>query len=88
MLNQNFIAAAKDYGEYCPFRNELRVRRGRKVYRLTCGDAELRVAATGQPEVVLPIADNATVQELKCAFSLIVDSSETSEHRVKIASGQ
>jgi hypothetical protein len=77
MLIQTFIAAAKGYGKYCPVRIELLVRRGGKVYRFTCGESDLRFAASGQPEVVFPVAPDATVRELRSAFSSILDSHAT-----------
>lgn len=72
MILQNFRAAAIGHGEYCPVKNELRVRKGRKIYRFTCGEGELRFKASGRDEVVFPIAPDATVRELrKCIIYLI-----------------
>jgi hypothetical protein len=45
--------------------NELRVRKGRKVYRFTCSESELRFTAPGCEEVVIHIAPDATVPELR-----------------------
>jgi hypothetical protein len=76
MLIQNFRTAAKGYGEYCPAKNELRVRKGRKVYRFTCIEYEIRFAAPARPEVVIPIAPDATVRELRRAIPLLIDLHE------------
>jgi hypothetical protein len=70
---QNFSIAAKGYGKYCPVKNELRVRRGRKVYRYTCGESELRISTAARPEVALLIAPDATVSELRNAFTSVID---------------
>lgn len=61
-------------GEYCPTKDELRVRKGRKVYRFTCGESELRFAAPGREEVVEYIATDATVRELRQAFAFLIES--------------
>ena len=73
MLIQTFRTAAKGRGKYCPVKNELSIRKGRKVFRFICGEGELRVAVSGQPEVVFPVAHDATVRELRSAFSWFVD---------------
>ena len=73
MLMQNFSIAAKGHGKYCPVKNELRVRRGRKVYRFTCGEYELRISSSAKPEVALPIAPDATVSEFRNSFSSLID---------------
>ena len=77
MLIKNFITAAKDYGNYCPVKNELRVRRGRRVYRVSCGESELRLVTSGRPEYVIAVAPDVTVRELRRTFSLIADSRQT-----------
>jgi hypothetical protein len=74
MLIQNFRTAAKGHGKYCPTKNELRVRKGRKVYRFTCTEYEIRFAAPARPEVVITIAPDATVPELRRAIPSIIDS--------------
>jgi hypothetical protein len=76
MLFKKFSVAAKGHGKYCPVKNELRVRRGRKTYRFFCGECELRFAATGRPEVVFPVSPDATVRELRRGISSIIDSHE------------
>lgn len=65
MLIQNFHTAAKGHGEYCPVKNELRIRKGGKLYRFTCGECELRFTAPGREEVVFPFASDAKVSEFK-----------------------
>lgn len=69
-----FRKASRGLGEYCPVKNELRVRKGRRVYRFTCGDGELRFAASGQEELVIPMAYDATVRELRQAFAFLIES--------------
>lgn len=77
MLIRNFRTAAKRLGDYCPIKNELRIRRGRKVYRFTCcGEGELRFAAPARPEAAIFIATDATVRELMRSIPLIIDSHE------------
>jgi hypothetical protein len=76
MLIQKFRTAAKGNGKYCPVKNELRVRKGRKVYRFTCGECELRFAAPAQPEVAFPVAPDATVREFRRGISAIIESCE------------
>lgn len=77
MLIHNFRIAAKGKGEYCPVKNELRVRRGRKVYRFTCGEFELRFATPSREVLVTHISPDATVRELRRGISSIIDSYET-----------
>jgi hypothetical protein len=72
MILQNFRAAAMGLGRYCPKKNELRVCRGRRTYRFTCGEQEIRIAATGQPEVVIPLAPDATVEEFKQSIAVLI----------------
>ena len=76
MLSQNFRKAAKAHGEYFPDRNELQVRKGRKIYRFTCVKCELRFSAPGRAEKVFLIAPDATVRELRRAFASLIDSPE------------
>lgn len=74
MLIQSFRKASRGMGEYCPIKNELRVRKGRKVYRFTCGEGELRFAAPGHEEVVEYISPDATVRELRRGIASLVES--------------
>ncbi|MBT8044571.1 MAG: hypothetical protein KJO79_06435 [Verrucomicrobiae bacterium] len=76
MLSKIFRQAAKACGEYCPDREELRVRRGSKIYRFICRECRLRFAAPGQQEVEFYIAPDATVRELRRAIAEIIDSQE------------
>jgi hypothetical protein len=73
MLIQNFRAAAEGRGEYCPIKNELRIRKGREVYRFTCGEFELRFAAPGREEVVFILAPDAKVHEFTRCFTDLTD---------------
>ena len=73
MLIQNFRIAAKGHGKYCPTKNEIRVRKGRKVYRFTCTEREIRFAAPARSEVALHISPDATVRELRRSISLMID---------------
>jgi hypothetical protein len=73
MLFQNFRSAAKGYGKYCPVKNELHVRKRNKIYRFICGEYELRFAAPARPEVVFPIAPDATVLELRRCIAELID---------------
>jgi hypothetical protein len=77
MLIHNFRAAVKKQGKYCPVKNELRVRKGKKVYRFTCAERELRFAAPACAEVVICISHDATVGELRRGISSIIDLHET-----------
>ena len=74
MILKKFRAATKGYGEYCAVKNELRVRKGRKIYRFTCGECELRFAAPARPEVVFPFAPDATTREFKRCIANLIDS--------------
>lgn len=74
MLLLSFRTASRGMGEYCPVKNELRVRKGRKVYLLTCGDGELRFAASGQEELVILIAYDATAPELRKGIASLLGS--------------
>lgn len=84
MLIQNFRKASEGYGKYCPIKNELRVRKGRKVYRFICGNCELRFVAPGSEEVVIHPAPDATVHELRRCISYLADSPKTDELCAKI----
>jgi hypothetical protein len=84
---QNFHAAAKDQGEFCPIKNELRVRRGKKVYRFTCrGEGELRFTAPNEPEVVITLSADATVCELKRGIPYLIDAHETKRGNFMVSS--
>lgn len=72
-LIQNFRTAAEEHGKYCPVMNELQVRKGRKIYRFSIGEGVLRFTAPERPEVMLPIATDATVTELSRCFTVLVD---------------
>jgi hypothetical protein len=74
MIFQKFRTAAKGYGEYCPVKNELRVRKGGKTYRVTCGKGELRFAAPDRPEVVFPFAPDVSVREFRRCIAELIDS--------------
>lgn len=74
MMLQEFRAVAKGLGEYCAVKNELRVRKGRKIYRFTCGEGELRFKAPARPEIVLPFAPDATASEFRRSIAELIDS--------------
>jgi len=74
MLKQVFRKASRGLGEFCPTKNELRVRKGRKVYRFTCGECELRFASPGREEVVFHIAPDATALELRRGIASLIES--------------
>ena len=70
---KNFRTATKGHGEYCPVKNELRVRKGRKTYRFTCcEEGELRFAAPAEVEVVFPVAPDATVREFRKFITALI----------------
>ncbi len=82
MLIQNFRTAAEGSGEYCPIKNELRIRKGRKVYRFTCGGFELRFVAPGREEEIFILAPNIRVDEFMRCFDDLTGSSERIGHSV------
>lgn len=82
MLIQNLRTAAIGYGKYCPAKNELQVRKGRKVYRFTCTECELRFTAPGRTEVVILIAPDTTVRELRRSIPLIIDLHENCQGEI------
>lgn len=73
MLARSFSKASVGLGEFCPLKKELLVRKGRKVYRFTCGNGELRFTAPGQEELVIYIASDATVPELRKGIASLID---------------
>lgn len=77
---QNFRTAVKRLGNYCPDNNELRVHKGRKIYRFTCSQHELRVSASAQPKMIFRVAPYPMVHELKNAIGLIVDWHEIGDN--------
>ncbi|MBT8043805.1 MAG: hypothetical protein KJO79_02545 [Verrucomicrobiae bacterium] len=68
LLRNNFRQAAKWRGKYCTEKNELRVLRGKDVYRFILRETSLYFAAPNEPEVELFVAADATVSELKRAI--------------------
>ena len=75
-LYQNFREAAEAHGKYFPDRNELHVRKDGRIYRFICGDCEIRFTAPKRPEIVLPIAPDATVRELGRCIACLSGESE------------
>lgn len=73
MFIQNFRNASKGLGKYCPIKNELLVRKGRKTYRFTCGECELRFTAPGCEEVLFQLAPDAEVFELRRGIARLVN---------------
>jgi len=65
MISQRFRVAVKGRGKYCPIKNELLVRKGRKTYRFVCGEGELRFTAPGSSEIVFPFALDVKVHEFR-----------------------
>lgn len=78
MLLRNFRNAAKGHGEYCTAKNELRVRRGRKIYRFICDGDNLWFAAPGQQDVLLCVSPDVTAKELRHGIPGIIDEHERS----------
>jgi len=63
--SEKFRTAAESFGGYCPVKNELRVRKGRKTYRFTLGRGVIHCEAPDLPEVVCPFSPDVTVGEFK-----------------------
>ena len=74
MILQRFREAAEGRGTFCADKNEVCIRKGRKTYRFTCGEHELRFAAPGSPVAVFPLAPDATVGEFRRCITKLVDS--------------
>lgn len=72
-LIQNFRTAAEGFGKLCPVQNELLIKKGRNVRRLICEESQLRLMVADQPEVILYVSCDATVDELKQLFSTLGD---------------
>jgi hypothetical protein len=72
-IMQVFRQASEGYGTYCPIKNELRVRKGRKVYRFICAESELRFLAPGSEEVVLYFACDITILEFKRCIAYLLE---------------
>lgn len=81
MLTQKFRAATKMHGEYCPAKNELRVRRGRRVYRVTCEECTIRFKVSSFPDVIFDLAPDATDRELSRSIGTIIDWRENERRR-------
>lgn len=75
MIIQKFRTATRDLGEYCDLTNELRVRKGRKLFRFTCMEDELRFATTGRPNLAIPVAPDATVDEFRRSIASLIKES-------------
>lgn len=75
MIIQTFRTATRDLGDYCPIKNELRVVKGRKLYRFACTEHEMRFAATGRPGLVIPLAPDATVKEFRQSIVSLIEES-------------
>ena len=65
MLAPPLKKAAEEFGRYCPETGELLVRKGRKTHRLIFGSSDVRIVSPAKPEVVIYIAPDITVRELK-----------------------
>ena len=75
MIIQKFRTATRGLGEYCEVKNELRVRKGRKLYRFTCMEDKLQFAVTGRPNVAIPLAPDATVDEFRRSIASLIKES-------------
>jgi hypothetical protein len=64
--------AAKGIGTYCPVKNELLVRNGRKTRRFVCENHEIRVVTPAGEESVFYCAPDATTRELKRFFAEMI----------------
>ncbi len=71
MFADNFRKAAKGYGTFCPVKNELQIRKGRKIYRFRCEGQSLLFKAPAGQETVLLVAADATVLELRRCFEVM-----------------
>jgi hypothetical protein len=76
MLAQPLQAAAKEFGKYCPVKNELLVREGRKTHRFIFGDGQIRVVFPAGQESVLYVSTDITVRELKQFIARMTASKE------------
>ena len=77
MLAQPLKKAAEEFGKYCPERNELLVRKGRKTHRLIFGKSDVRIVSPAKPEVVIYFAPDITVRELKNLITFMTASMES-----------
>lgn len=73
IVMQIFRQASIGYGKYCPIKNELRVRRGSKIYRITCEKCVLRFVAPESEEVVIPFASDITILEFKRSIAYLLE---------------
>jgi hypothetical protein len=74
MFIQNFRAASEGLGKFCQTKNELRIRKGRKLHLFTCREYELRFVAPGQTEVVILLASDATAHEFRRSITNLIAS--------------
>jgi len=74
MISQRFRVAVKGHGKYCPIKNELFVRKGRKTCRIVCGVAVLRFTASGCSELLIPFAPDVKVREFRQCIAWLTDS--------------
>jgi hypothetical protein len=76
MSLENFRAAAKGLGQYDPANNELLVSEGGEIHRFSCGKGLFRHTPPSRSEIVIPIAPDATVQEFRRSFAMLIDLSK------------
>ena len=65
MLAQSLQEAAGKFGKFCPVKNELVVRKGRKTHRFIFGDGELRVVFPDGQEILNYFAADMKASDLK-----------------------
>jgi hypothetical protein len=78
MLTDNFRKAAKGHGTYCPVKNELQVRKGRKIHHFRCGEHTLLHTPPARQEITLLVASDATAPELRHCFDIVINSTADS----------
>ncbi|OYV04932.1 MAG: hypothetical protein CFE26_14245 [Verrucomicrobiales bacterium VVV1] len=74
IILQRFRTASQGLGRFYPAGDELRIRKGSKLFRFICMENELRFMATGQPMVVIPLAPDATVDEFRQSIASLIRS--------------
>lgn len=73
MVQQRFRTATQGLGRFHSTRNELRIRKGSKLYLFACMEHELRFEVTGRAALVIPLAPDATVNELRRSIASLIE---------------
>ncbi len=81
-LFENFRAASEGLGKHCALRNELRIRKGRRLYLFTCGECELRLVVSGRADVSFLLAPDTTVSEFRRCIAALTASPERQVDRI------